>query len=266
MANPNYRTTAEWFWLGVYITAGLGFMIALLSYTGSAQWAIALMTILGSLCFSKAAYDLRMFTAPHHIGTPIRTLFVLAVIWGGMGFLGSEVWPTDARISGVRITAPEGKKLQPLAGDSGDTFPLLKDSTRPFEEHSYGSFEGNLKARLIAIADKLDAYRTENPLPAGPPAAVSEWYHARSEDFRANILPSLVDIHDELKWFHYRDADLDDLLGIESYKEQINESGGMSDDVFGANKGPKHKLDASSEDLDKTAIRLRALAEQMKTP
>lgn len=267
MGNPRHRTTAGWFWLGVSITAGLGFMIGLLSYTGQALWVIVLMAVLGSLCFSKAAYDLHLFIAPHRIGTPVRTALVLVAVWGGMGVLGWKVWLVNAPVNGLRATAPDEGTLHPLAAVTGDTFPLLEGSPRPYEKHSYSSFQGNLKARLVGIADQIDAYRTDHPEPPGPPSAVSAWNHARSEDFRENILESVVDIHDELKWFHYSDPDFDGLLQIESYKEQINEDGGMSDDLSGKDTTlPKHKVDASSDDLDKIAKRLRVLADQVKNP
>lgn len=268
MANPSHQTAAEWFWQGIRLTAGIGFMIGLLSYTGSAKWAVALMAVFGSLCFSRAAYDLRLFNAPFSVGKPIKTIFVLALIWGGMGLLLCEVWPhsfptahNEPPVIDVQEpTLDEQKK-------SGDYFPLLQDTPRPYETHSYGSSEGNLRERVINVAEKIEAYSKDHPKPFGPPDAVSNWARAGSDDFRANILLPLVDVHDEMKWFHYRDELLDTLLETESYKEQINESGGMTANLFDLNSmGPRHKVIASPGDLDKIAERLRMLAGQMKNP
>lgn len=194
---------------------------------------------------------------PRHSKHVIAALFLLAALAGGGWQLWSQ-WKREKPEKQNAVLVPDGS--------SGDTFPLLKDDPRPFLNNPHDSSPGNLKARLISLADKIDAYQTSHPEPAESDAAIAGWNHARSEDFRENILESLVDIHDELNWFHYRDADLDTLLGIESYKEQINEHGGMSDDLTGKDTTlPKHKLDASSGDLDKIAKRLRALADQVKS-
>jgi len=150
----------------------------------------------------------------------------------------------------------EADAFQPPGGLSGDVFPLLKDTPRPYEKHSYGTSEGNLRERMIGIADAIDGYPKDHPEPSGSPTEISKWTRARSDDFRANILESLVEIHDEMKWFHYRDSVLDMLLEEESYKEQINEMGGIEANPFHPN--PK--------DLNEIAQRLRILAQQMKTP
>ena len=95
------RTTAYWFWLGIYITAGVGFVTGLLTYTGAKPWAVVLMAILGALAFSKSAAELGLLKAPIAIGTPVRAIIILGLIWIGMGFLGYAVFPapTPAALS-----------------------------------------------------------------------------------------------------------------------------------------------------------------------
>lgn len=178
----------------------------------------------------------------------------------------------------VHQKSPEAANVTIAAGSSqgssGDAFPALVGANRPFQLQGYGTSFGNLKERLVAVADKIDKYQIDHPNPYTSPNAEAKWIHDRSEDFRLNILEPLVNIHDEMKWLHFRDEELDMLLETESYKEQINVNGGVSERELKRNfkgdfsfhpedlNGPKRMLDITPADLDAIAKRLRALAVQ----
>jgi hypothetical protein len=226
--------------------------------------------VMGGIALTLAIFEHGWHRAPYAIGTPVKSFIILLFIGVGMATLGHFA---RSKANPIPPATPD----ENLKHADGDTFPALSGAARPFEFHMYGTSTGNLKERVTALADKIDQYRTAHPEPESPEAAKTQWANDRSTDFRSNILESLVNIHDEARWFHLRDEMLDTLLQTESYKEQINQSGGISDTEFqreihgdfslhldDPNDGPKHLLIASPRDLDKIAQRLRAIGQQMK--
>lgn len=85
--------------------AAVACIIALIQATGVLERAsIVALVVLGALFFSLGIWGLGWLKAPFSVGTPLRTLIILSIVWGGMAFLGYRIWAEQDRknnVSGV---------------------------------------------------------------------------------------------------------------------------------------------------------------------
>jgi hypothetical protein len=95
------------FWLDIEIGAAVSAIIALVAASGIPRWSVVMLVVLGGLCASKAVSDLGWLKAPVPIGTPVRAIVILFLIWGGLSALGYVEWPTVSALTGH--LKPRGK-------------------------------------------------------------------------------------------------------------------------------------------------------------
>ncbi len=102
------RLTMGW---GVATSCG----IALLQGFGSiSQRSVVELVIVGASAAIIAVYEHGWYQAPFPIGTPVRGVVILALIWGVMGGLGYLAWPPPMPSSGSASGCVIAPNTQPL--------------------------------------------------------------------------------------------------------------------------------------------------------
>jgi hypothetical protein len=102
--------------IGLWWSSVIACAVALISGNGTlAKSSIVVLALFGAVALSLAAWEHGWLRAPVPIGTPIKALLVLFVIWGTMIALGYCVWPNPPASSNHdHASEDQIKKLESL--------------------------------------------------------------------------------------------------------------------------------------------------------
>lgn len=205
--------------------AGVSCIVALVQGAGSLHpFSIIALTVLGGLFFSGAAYGLEWYKAPFPIGTIPRTLFILAVIWGGMIYLGYRVW-TETQHSQLEFPTMEDIALSahlPL-------IPNLRVGEQP----------------QIAIGF-INAGKTtiQKPADAGLLTLIPEDHHSGAfADYRAQLEASFspaggdIPPHSDTLGYHTYEGPILGLSDVENLRDGVLDLCGFGAVRWGDNTG-----------------------------
>ena len=81
-------------WGFFWLTTGVCAVVALIAAPDIPSWSIKALLVLAGVSGTVSAYFFRWFHAKTFaIGTVVRTVLILTVLWGAIGYLGYLVWP-----------------------------------------------------------------------------------------------------------------------------------------------------------------------------